>query len=582
MDRFGNRQVSSSQGDIDATLTALEKVDQQLDCQVVDHADGTYEVKYMASFRGRYLVAVQLNKAHIKGSPFDLAVEAGDVSAHHSFVEPPRIVHEGGTTNVAFEVVLKDSFGNVRGVGGDTVVVEVQGPGAPQAHLRDREDGSYEARFSTTLSGTFQLQVFVNGLAICEKIPVVVAAGAAFAPLCHMDESSPLQAAKAGQTVEFRIVSTDMRGARLRVGGAKFSISASQAMSVTNTRTLSNVGAAPRREDRGKKKPGSESGASPPAKKGGVEPATTASRSSEIACSLKDLKDGTYLASCTAAVAGTHRISITLDGLPISGSPFLWVVAPSVGTLQLQVPRAAIAGEPMSLLIEQFDEFTNQVSTLPSDVLCSMQRLDDGSMVPVVLRETRTGLQLTCTCIRAANYALSLSHRGAVVSGSPFMIEVIPTECSPAHCTIANIPDGPVPVSKLLDSIKIISKDRFGNVRAVLVDRSDVFEVRLFGPSDCRAKVLALGGGEYQIQCTTEVNGTYQVYVMHNGAPLAGCPFQLSAVAALPDPSNSVICAPVESTVTSGQPFGLVVKCRDRAGNDCMRSGAGLTSLLTS
>jgi hypothetical protein len=36
------------------------------------------------------------------------------------------------------------------------------------------------------------------------KVPIVVSAGAVFAPLCHVDEAARIKPATAGETTEFR------------------------------------------------------------------------------------------------------------------------------------------------------------------------------------------------------------------------------------------------------------------------------------------------------------------------------------------------------------------------------------------
>ena len=113
---------------------------------------------------------------HIRHSPFEIKIVAGQTSPAHSDTRGECAQRAHAHQPCSFSVVLRDSFSNRRDGGGDDVRAWLQGPLAfsdrpgrgPAAQnlpviIRDLENGEYSITYMVTLVGRYTLAVSVEG-----------------------------------------------------------------------------------------------------------------------------------------------------------------------------------------------------------------------------------------------------------------------------------------------------------------------------------------------------------------------------------------------------------------------------------
>jgi len=155
-----------------------------------------------------------------------------------------------------------------------------------------------------------------------------------------------------------------------------------------------------------------------------------------------DAGDGTYTASYTPTVAGTDRVAITMDGTPISGSPFTTEVgagALSPANSTATVPSGSV-GSATSIRVWARDEYGNALTSGGAEVAVTVS----GANNPGALSVTDWGngtYTARYTPTSAGTDRVAITMNGSPIGGSPFTSDVAPEGPSPAHST-ATVPDG--------------------------------------------------------------------------------------------------------------------------------------------
>jgi hypothetical protein len=529
MDQFGNA-LNLGGNLLEARLHCASSV---IAGKVQDMQNGSYEIECMATVAGLYKLAVQMDKAHISGSPFDLTVGAADVSPEACTVSKPKLskTSQGGLVHI--EVQLKDAFGNDRPSGADSLMVHIKGPSSPAGHVEPKPSGLYSLQFPSLLSGTYMANIFVNGVSIGKAVSVDVAPGAAFAPLCEVDDSCEFQRQVAGEKGKLIVIARDKQGNRMKCGGDLISLSLD-------------------------------------------------AHADSFQSKVQDLKDGTYEVTFSAQRAGDFLLSIKVDKLPIRGSPFPLTIVPSKGKISLNgkpLKAATIAGDRVSLVLEHTDAYGNHIALSARDVSVSMTHLTrevDSPTVAVALQSVPAGLVASYQATRSGEYSLEVLYSSELIAGSPFKLRVVPGPCCPSQCEIntQGIADC-TPVMEQRD-ISFVCRDQFGN------DSTDdaTFVAKFFGPAAVKFAVVPAGKGRYTLQYTGEVVGLYQLYLLHNGTLLKTCPLSIALGPGPAFAASSTISAPAKSVVVAGEIFSFVLYCRDRASNSCTSCSEGVRAIL--
>jgi len=235
--------------------------------RIVDNRNGTFTVTYQPVESGVHTVDVilrhkvyQLYYEHIYQSPFKVPVEAG-TDASKSIAFGPGL--ENNVTDqlpTHFTIQSKDRNGNNLNKGGDPWDVKIQGPNGPvPASVKDNGDGTYTVDYQPTDSGKHKLDVTLKGAPVMKSpFTVFVKEGAD-------DQTSIIEG------YSFVIQAKTKKGVAKREGGDNFKVSIS----------------------------GGPTGSVP--------------------VDLKDIGNGTYLASYKLNAPGQYVISVTLNGKPLKG-----------------------------------------------------------------------------------------------------------------------------------------------------------------------------------------------------------------------------------------------------------------------
>ena len=339
---------------------------------------GTYEVRYTCHSAGMYNVAIRVDGAHVRGSPFPLCVRPGGVCC------AAKCTVVGSTEAIAgeeasFEIVAHDSFGNECVTGGETFHASlrpsISAPGlSPSSssssltssnasstigiHVADEKTGRYRCSYLPSVSGTFELNVmlvtrnkslYYNPAIFGSSTSLIPCAGCVKQVIVHAGE------AHAPSSV-------------IHYGGERAKLYAAEdtdahdgdfeglvALATTATTQLDLVLRAKDKFGNFRVTGGNTCVAI-------EEDGPQGTECNNVA--FTDNADGTYSLSLSEKKSGTYRLRIEMDGVPIRGSPFPLVVAPG----DVDVSKCAadgsglsscFAGERASFLIASKDMYDN-------------------------------------------------------------------------------------------------------------------------------------------------------------------------------------------------------------------------------
>jgi len=244
---------------------------EQIKPNLKDNGNGTWTCTYQPTDPGKYHIDVILRNPalpllydHVRNSPIDVLIDPGTVAenciAYGPGLEPGNL----DTEPAHFTIEARDKNGKKRTEGGDPFKVEVMGPTGPvPVNVVDNGDGTYQVTYEPKDAGRHDIAVTLEGKPI---------KGSTF----RVDINPGAWAGKSiMETFYFQVRAHDKRGKPLTVGGARIKASV--------------------------KKPN------------GQECQDT---------KIDDNRNGTYTVTYKARDTGTYKISVTIDGKDIVGSPF--------------------------------------------------------------------------------------------------------------------------------------------------------------------------------------------------------------------------------------------------------------------
>ena len=126
---------------------------------------GQYEVRNQTiTLQGSYEAHFALNGVPIAGSPVSFKVNAAAPSGKNSFIVAPD---QPALVKLPYELTLHavDRYGNKLSSGGARVEVKVIGASAP-CTVVDHKDGTYSLHFTVNSTGSYQVEVRIDGLKV--------------------------------------------------------------------------------------------------------------------------------------------------------------------------------------------------------------------------------------------------------------------------------------------------------------------------------------------------------------------------------------------------------------------------------
>ncbi len=255
---------------------------------VTDVGNGTYTAAYTPTAAGSDNVAITLNTVAISGSPYTSVVSAGAADPANSTATVPAGT-AGAATNIV--VTVNDASGNPKT--GETVVISVSGSNLASPAVTDVGNGTYTAAYTPTATGSDNVAITLNTVAISgSPYTSVVSAGAAD----PANSTATVPAGTAGAATNIVVTVNDASG---------------------NPKTGETV-------------------------------VISVSGSNLASPAVTDVGNGTYTAAYTPTAAGSDNVAITLNTVAISGSPYTSVVgADAFEMAASQAPGTSqVAAEP--------------------------------------------------------------------------------------------------------------------------------------------------------------------------------------------------------------------------------------------
>jgi len=434
---------------------------------VTDPGDGTYTASYTPTTAGADYVAITMNGIPISGSPFTSTIGAGAVSPVHSTATVPD-----GTAGLPTDIVIqaRDGSGNLVSSGGETVVVTVSGDNnAGAVPVTDQTNGTYTATYTPTTVGTDYVAITING--------------------------TPISGSPFPSTVDLGAVSPARSTATVPDGSAGLETGI-----IVQARDAYHN----------------------PLSSGGETVVVTVSGDNNAgALTVTDQADGTYTASYTPTMAGADYVAITMNDIPISGSPFTSAVgagAVSPAHSTATVP-AGSTGSATSIVVQARDAYDNPLSSGGETVVVTVSG-DNNAGVLTVTDQADGTYTATYTPTTPGADIVAITMNDTPISGSPFTSTVDVGPVSPAHST-ATVPDGK---EKNPTNIEIQARDAYGNPLTV---GGDIVVVTVTGKNPTGPMTATdLGDGTYTATYTPEKRGDDEVFITINGIPIAGSPFK--------------------------------------------------------
>jgi len=303
----------------------------------------------------------------------------------------------------------------------------------------------------------------------------------------------------------------------------------------------------------------------------------------EIVVNLTDHQDGTYKATYIPTVAGEYKISVTLDGEHLPGSPFLVTVReggadPGMSTVTGEGLLDCQVGQDRHFLIEAVDKFGNRVSHGDDPFLTT---LDGPVPEKVHLIDMDDGTYAgTFMCRWAGHFEFTAMLNGSHVANSPYPLYVRPgpTMAQNCECTLVKMPMSRlVAVAGVPCSFSIFAKDKFGNQRD---EGGDEFMVKARGPGDpVMAVITDNKDGSYLAEFICTKDGDYFIDVKLERVDIQQSPFVLTV-----DPAATFayecLAEGVETDfgnglreAQAGRPVQFIIQARDQFGNKVVKPG---------
>eukprot|EP00736_Rhodelphis_marinus_P013075 Rmarinus@m.15360 len=412
-----------------------------------------------------------------------------------------------------FEVVLtrtRDEAGHVLSASASDEFVVMSGLANDVGVVEDLGTGLYQTNFTLTRSGWYVLEVTVAGgsIATTPTNEFRVWSGETDAATCSAYGNGLSEPAEAGVSQQFYIQARDQYGNLLMAGqahGNEFFIR-SRAVSLEDT-SVSLAG----------------------------EQSTSYTTS---------LGNGTYLASYGPHVyAGTYELSVTLNGVRISGSPF----SVSVEATGASASRTVTYGDGLSDAVAGYNA---TFTILSSDKYGNLRR-EAGSEYTVSLKQGTLSFVGGTTYVGGGEfegwYAATLAGEYSLyvklydvatdsyvsVTGSPFSgVEVVAADVDPRTCLVDVRSESGTGYGSVYGydgltaaavghetTLVITSRDRFGNVRvwgaadAFLAVVAEVDSVTQLEIASMNATSVSEGSGLYSLSYTLPVYAKFHLYL---------------------------------------------------------------------
>eukprot|EP00010_Vexillifera_abyssalis_P008583 CAMPEP_0201543964 /NCGR_PEP_ID=MMETSP0173_2-20130828/240_1 /ASSEMBLY_ACC=CAM_ASM_000268 /TAXON_ID=218659 /ORGANISM="Vexillifera sp., Strain DIVA3 564/2" /LENGTH=875 /DNA_ID=CAMNT_0047951895 /DNA_START=37 /DNA_END=2664 /DNA_ORIENTATION=- len=521
----------------------------EVDHNLTDNGDGTYDVSYTPKDAGAHEISVQISPkpdisldktpdsaefTHVKNSPATSTIKAS-VDGSSCTAEGPGLEHPYTDAETNFTIVARNKDGDQVGEGGETFNVKLSGPSGDQdLTANDNGDGTYSVAYTPTEKGDHTVTVQhddtdIQGspFTVGVKPTVVASDSTAEGPGLVSDENINTKPTK------FTVTARDKHGDQVPEGDSPFEVA------ITGP-------------------------------------------NGPVDAKVTDNGDGTYDVEYTPDDAGNHQIAVTLDGDAIKDMPQDVNIKPAVVTGNSTAEGPGVEGPckvdkhgPVTIIAR--DEDGKQVAFGGFDFEIEVTG-PNGPVDHDGIKDNEDGTYSTgWTPTHSGEHTVAITSEGQPIKDSPFTFTVAPNpDASQSYAE----GDG---LSKGFDNapahFKVHLKDKNGEP---VVDGKPLVEIK--GPADVEPKVTNNGDGTYDVEYEAEEAGDYEINVLTSsdgeGEPIKDMPTTAKIIEGA-DADNSrlgIFTFTVQSCNKKGEPkeYGgddFEVFIKHRASKDAQEEG---------
>ncbi|KAL1524548.1 hypothetical protein AB1Y20_019440 [Prymnesium parvum] len=331
---------------------------------------------------------------------------------------------------------------------------------------------------------------------------------------------------------------------------------------------------------------------------------------SPIIAHVQEVGRGIYAVSYCVHKSGKHKLYVTLNRVPLAGSPFQIVVhCAETSSCEIDARRlqGVRIGMPVQFSVRAFDRHGNRASKGGDDF-----RGELGSHRLNIFLGTHTVTPtsgLTFTVLAGAPHAAASGVRtaflrhataheapraggklGAQHAGDPpasaWTPQPDPEDGESVHAFLHPLPEVSLMRAGDTSEIDLVPVDRFGNFAGAELGDWQIKILRVTGPAETLPKTSHMQpligkrpDGSCYAQFRLDVAGDYSCLVMLMGREVANSPFALTLVPSHPSAAHSGPAGALPQGM-AGEDGTFLLYCRDAYGNRQISGGAQLVVQL--
>ncbi len=310
-----------------------------------------------------------------------------------------------------------------------------------------------------------------------------------------------------------------------------------------------------------------------PVKSGGDRVVVAVNGANRARPAVTDVGNGTYTGTYTPNAAGTDRLAITLNGVPVQGSPFTITIGAGEADpsqTSATVPSGS-AGETTTMTVTVRDANGNGMTGGGEHVVVELDGANADATITASDNDDST-YQASYVPTRSGTDEISITVNGQPIGGSPFS-SVVVAGAADAKRSTATLPNQGVPGRGVAITVRV--RDAYGNPRTT---GGDDVVVAIKGANTVTPNVTDVGNGSYTATYLPRAVGTDTASITLGGRPVGGSPYAIDIKAGAADPSQTVVTVPLGM---AGQPTTVVVTVRDAHGNRLPHGGETVAMSVT-
>jgi hypothetical protein len=252
--------------------------------------------------------------------------------------------------------------------------------------------------------------------------------------------------------------------------------------------------------------------------------------STEPSAVFYDQLDGKYACKAVCTTAGSYRLCLSLNGLPIPGQHYFEVIPakpylPNCLLEGLDAAEPLEAGQMLEFRVAVCDRFGNIVSYEHGKAVTFVAAMSGPQAIRSAFNaEAAGGFVCRMKVGTAGRYQLFVSSDDSYVRGCPVPILVCSGRAHAEQCVARGEGLHKAKADVTADFL-IHARDEFNNAAASTLE--DFVVQFACGSHQFSGNVTNCGKGTYAVTYVTPQSGKYSVDIKLGGAPISGSPFKL-------------------------------------------------------